>query len=110
MAPDRPTGDLPEMLKRYVRQETLDPLRTLGRFVGFGLAGAVLLAAGCLLLAVGGLRLLQEWDGLDGNWSWVPYLAAAALLAVVAALAATRIGRESGSSVESGPRDGAGPA
>lgn len=104
MAPDRPTGDLPEMLKRYVRQETLDPLRSLGRFVGFGLAGAVLVAAGCLLLVVGGLRLLQEWEALDGNWSWVPYLAAAVVLAGTAALAASRIGRESGSSADGGSR------
>lgn len=102
MSPDRPTGDLPEMLKRYVRQETLDPLRTLGRFVGFGLAGALLVATGCLLLAVGGLRLLQEWDALDGNWSWVPYLAAAVLLAGTATLAASRIGPESGSAAGAG--------
>jgi len=102
MAPDRPTGDLPELLKRYVRQETLDPLRNLGRLVGFGLAGAILIAAGCLLLAVGGLRLLQEWNALDENWSWVPYLAAAVFLAGVAALAGSRIGRESGPSADGG--------
>ncbi|MED5221230.1 MAG: hypothetical protein VYD11_06330 [Actinomycetota bacterium] len=106
MAPDRPTGDLPELLKRYVRQETFDPLRALWRFVGFGLAGAVLVAGGCLLLAVGALRLLQEWEALDGNWTWVPYLAASALLAGTAGFAASRIGRESGSSVAGGPRGG----
>jgi len=92
MATDRSTGDLPDLLKRYVRQETLDPLRSLGRFMGFGLAGALLLAAGCLLLAVGGLRLLQEWDALGGNWSWVPYVAVAVVLGGTAALAASRIG------------------
>ncbi len=102
MAPDRPTGDLPELLKRYVRQETLDPLRNLGRFVVFGLAGAIVIAAGCLLLAVGGLRLLQEWKALDGNWSWVPYLASAVFLTGTAVLAKSRIGWASGSSADGG--------
>jgi hypothetical protein len=78
----------------YIKQETLDPLKGLGRYVLFGVVGAVALAIGLVILAVALLRLLQgETDGtFDGNWSWAPYLictvvvlaaAAAAIFAVV---------------------------
>jgi|TARA_B100001105_G_scaffold91160_1_gene72523 hypothetical protein len=97
MGPDRfsdgrAAGDLPGLLKRYVRQETVEPLRSAGRFLLFGLVGASLLGLGTVLLAVGGLRGLQASGLLDGSWSWVPYLAAAGVLSAVAAVTVTRIG------------------
>ena len=81
------------MVVAYAKQETVDPLKRLGRFAKFGLAGSVLLAVGFLLLAVAGLRALEEetvphWQG---NWSWVPYLLTTAGAVAVAGLLATRI-------------------
>ena len=95
MGPNRSADDLPELLKRYIRQETLDPLRSLGRFVGYGLAGACFLIGGCLLIAVGSLRLLQSFEPLTGFRSWVPYLVISASMVGLALLAYSRIGRGS---------------
>jgi hypothetical protein len=59
----------------YVKQETLVPLRQLGRYVAFGVVGSFLLGLGVVLLAVGGLRALQTETGttFTGDWSWAPY-------------------------------------
>ncbi len=96
MAPESTSPDLPDLLKRYVRQETVEPLRTLGRFLGLGIAGSILMGVGAVLLSVGGLRLLQTWSVLEGSWSCVPYLVVAIALTATAALAGSRIsGRSS---------------
>lgn len=76
----------------YLKQETLDPLRQMGRFVLFGVVGSVAIAlgTGTLLLAV--LRVLQtETGAFHGNLSWLPYLIVAALALAVVGLAAWRI-------------------
>jgi hypothetical protein len=67
--------ELRDMIVEYVKQETLIPLRQLGRYVGFGIAGSLLLGLGVVLLAVGGLRALQTETGttFTGDWSWAPY-------------------------------------
>jgi hypothetical protein len=91
MAPDSKSGDLPELLKRYVRQETVEPLRSLGRFLGLGIAGSVLMGAGVVLVGIGALRLLQEWSAFEGSWSWVPYLIVAVALMTTTALVGSRI-------------------
>ena len=91
MPPDSQSGDLLDLLKRYVRQETVEPLRSLGRFLVLGIAGSVLMGAGVVLLGIGALRLLQEWSALKGSWSWVPYLIVAAALTVTTGLVGSRI-------------------
>ena len=91
MAPDRTSGDLPDLLRRYVRQETMDPLRSLGRFLGLGIAGSVMVGAGVILLGVGALRLLQDWSIFSGSWSWAPYLMVAVVLSAIAVFAGKRI-------------------
>lgn len=79
--------DLLQLVIGYAKQETLDPVRNLGRFLGFGLGGALLGSLGAVLLLLGGLRLLQTETGsaFDGNWSVVPY---AIVLVVSAGIAA----------------------
>lgn len=68
--------DLLHLVIGYAKQETLDPIKGLGRFVGFGLAGALVGSLGLVLLLLGGLRLLQTETGsaFDGNLTWFPYL------------------------------------
>jgi len=77
----------------YLKQEALEPLKGLGRFVAWGLAGSLAIAVGILLLLVGILRLLQDETGtaLTGNWSWVPYFAVSLLGLGVAGVSAWRI-------------------
>jgi hypothetical protein len=67
--------ELWELIVAYFKQETVVPLRQLGRYIVFGLLGAMLLGVGVLLLAMSGLRALQEETGTTfrGNWSWAPY-------------------------------------
>lgn len=69
-------GELVAIVRGYVRQETVGPLRGLGRFVALGVAGSASLSIGLVLLTLAGLRALQsETRGvLDGNLSFVPYL------------------------------------
>jgi hypothetical protein len=74
--PQQTIRELKELLIAYAKQETIDPLKGLGRYVAFGIAGALLLGTGITFLAVGALRALQgDHDGphFTGNWSWAPY-------------------------------------
>ncbi|MFI5045517.1 MAG: hypothetical protein ACHQIG_00520 [Acidimicrobiia bacterium] len=80
--------ELRELVVDYVKQETLAPLQSLGRWIGFGVAGSLLLGFGVVFLAMSGLRALQEETGdtFTGNWSWVPYVIMVFALAIGAAL------------------------
>jgi hypothetical protein len=81
-APRRPppipqlVSELRDLVVTYVKEQTLVPLQQLGRYVGFGIAGSLLLGFGVLFLAMSGLRALQTETGdtFSGDWSWVPYL------------------------------------
>jgi hypothetical protein len=79
----------------YVKQETLTPLRGLGRFMLFGVAGSVALAIGLVILSVAFLRFLQGETGstFTGNLSWVPYVICTVVVVGVAALAVTAVSR-----------------
>ena len=68
--------ELWQLVVAYAKQETLDPVKNLGRWVGFGLAGALVGSLGAVLLLLGGLRALQTETGsaFDGNLTWVPYV------------------------------------
>jgi hypothetical protein len=85
--------ELWEMTVSYAKQETVEPLKGLGRFVAFGVGAALLGGVGIILLTLAGLRGLQTHNGghLDGNWNWVPYLVALVLLGALIALAVSRI-------------------
>jgi hypothetical protein len=80
--------ELRDLVVTYVRQQTVIPLKQLGRYVAFGIGGSLLLGFGVVFLAMSGLRALQtETDGtFDGDWSWVPYVIMVFLLAVGGAL------------------------
>jgi hypothetical protein len=68
-------AELWDLVLAYFKQETTVPLQKLGRAVGFGIIGSLLLGFGVVCLAVGGLRVLQEETGdtFTGDWSWAPY-------------------------------------
>jgi hypothetical protein len=90
--------ELWELVREYVKQQLVEPVKGAGRFVGFGLAGGVLLGVGLVLLAVGLLRVLQTEtsDTFDGNWSWAPYLIVLVVSAAVIGLLASRMGKRKG--------------
>lgn len=90
-ADDIPTllRDLATLVVGYVKQETIEPVRGLGRFLAFGAAGVVVGGTGLFLLVLGGLRLLQEETGsaFRGHLSFLPYVIALVVCGAVAALA-----------------------
>ena len=85
--------ELWEMLVSYGKQETVEPLKGLGRFVAFGMGAAILGSAGIILLTLAGLRALQTHtdEHLTGSLNWVPYLAALVLLGALIGIAVSRI-------------------
>jgi hypothetical protein len=90
-------NDVLQLVIAYVKQETIGPLRAVGRFLIFGIAGSVALAVGAVLGLVAVLRLLQEETGaFHGNLSWIPYLIVSVLGAGIIALAAWRVTRGPG--------------
>lgn len=88
--------ELLDLVKRYAFQELVSPLRRLGRYLGFGLAGAAIMTLGIFLLALSALRALQTQTGdVFAGWrSAFPYLIVLVGLCLVALLAATRIPRD----------------
>lgn len=87
--------ELWQLVVTYVKQETVEPIKGLGRFVGFGIGGSFLVGLGTVLLLVGGLRALQEETGttFTGNWSWAPYGITFVVGVLVIALAVSRVGK-----------------
>ena len=86
-----------DLVKTYAKQETIDPLKNAGRFLGFGAIGALLLGIGLSLVALGLLRLVRtELDNLArGGWSFVPYVIVFVACGLVIVLAASRIKKPS---------------
>ncbi len=79
-AEDVPTllREIATMVIAYVKQETVEPLNGIGRFLAFGAAGILVAGIGILLLVLGGLRLLQTETGsaFRGHLKFIPYLCA----------------------------------
>ena len=88
-------GDAVQLVVDYVKQETLEPLKGVGRFLAFGIAGSIALCVGMVFVLVGLLRLLQTETGstFGGHLSWIPYLLVVVVAVAVAALAGWRIAR-----------------
>ncbi len=80
--------DLQKMLVSYAKQETVEPLKALGKYLGLGLAGSFSLFLGIFFLGLGVLRLMQsetgdQFDG-GGGWSMIPYVVAILVLLLLA--------------------------
>jgi sulfite exporter TauE/SafE len=69
-------SELWQLVLAYFKQETVEPVRNLGRFVLYGVAGSIVGGFGLVLLVLAGLRLLQTETGthFQGNLSWIPYV------------------------------------
>lgn len=88
--------ELKDLVVTYARQETIDPLKTLGRYLGFGIAGAILIGLGWIFALLALLRGLQRIEFFNeilasdgGTWSWLPYL----IVTVVGTLVVAVYGR-----------------
>lgn len=75
-------SELADLSKTYLVENTVEPMRRMGRFAGLSLLGGILMAAGWILLSVAGLRLLSAVLPDTELWSVLAYV-----LAALAALA-----------------------
>jgi hypothetical protein len=76
--------ELVDMAREYLRQETIEPAKRLGKHAGMGVGGALIMAIGAICLAWALYYGLQLWLP-EGEW-WV--ILARGLTAVAAAGAA----------------------
>ncbi len=67
--------ELWELVIAYVKQETVVPLKKLGRYLVLGIAGSLLLGFSAIFFGMAGLRALQTETGdtFTRDWSWAPY-------------------------------------
>ncbi len=89
-------GEVVELVKTYVRQETLGPLKGIGRWLGAGIGGAIAWGIGLFFVVLGVLRLLQTEaaDTFDGAKAILPYVITLAALLVVTAVVVTRMNKK----------------
>ena len=86
--PRNPTGDARELVDlviAYAKQETLEPLKGLGKRAALGLGGALLLGIGGIFCSVAALRAMQsETDFFERhNLSYLPYFLTVVILLVL---------------------------
>jgi Putative Actinobacterial Holin-X, holin superfamily III len=91
--------ELWELTVAYAKQETVDPLRGLGRYLGYGVGGSVVFGFGSVLLLMSLLRALQTETGttFTGSLSWIPYLIVVAAAALLVGLLVWRVVKRKGS-------------
>jgi hypothetical protein len=82
-----------DLSKQYVREQTLDPAKQLGKLAGFGCAAAAVLALAVLFLSIAGMRLIVELlpDGV--LWSGLGYVLSAMALFVITGIVMWRASR-----------------
>ena len=88
--PQETLRELRDLLVAYVKQETVEPIKGLGRYVAFGIVGALLIGSGIGFVEIGVLRVLQgqgKNPHFTGNWSWAPYAIVIAASLATAAIA-----------------------
>jgi hypothetical protein len=63
------TTELIDMTKEYLRQQTIEPAKRLGKHAGMGIGGSIIMGFGAIFMAWGLYHLLQQLFP-DGPW-WV---------------------------------------
>jgi len=79
----------------YAKEQTVDPIKGLGRYLLFGVAGAFMIAIGWGLTALAAIRLVQAETGnhLRGSLTWVPYTSGLIVATAGAGLTVWRLRR-----------------
>ncbi len=80
---------------QYLKQETVEPLRSLVGMVVWGVISAIVTAFGVILVALGLLRLLQSETGssFQGHLNWLPYLITLVIVGIALVGVVSRIGK-----------------
>ncbi len=93
--------ELPQMVtefvdlsKEYLRQETLEPAKRLGRFAGFTIGASIMFAIGAMLLAIAAMRGIIYLLPEGPNWSALGYILGALAIALIIGIMLALAGRE----------------
>ena len=87
-------SELYELVVTYAKQQTIDPIRGAGRWLGFGIVGAILMSIGLVIGVLGVLRLIQTTPlGTSNTWSWTSYLITILVCIVIGKFTLSRIKR-----------------
>lgn len=78
------TSELVELSKEYLRQETIEPAKRLGKLVGFSLLAGLLFGIGGVLLSIAGLRVINDALPESDLWTSLGFVVTALLALVVA--------------------------
>ncbi len=74
------------MSKEYLRQETVEPAKQLGRYAGFSIAAGICFAMAAIFLSIASLRGMLAILPDGPNWEALAYGLTAIWLGVVAAV------------------------
>ena len=90
---DSSIGDVIDTIKAYAQQQTIGPLKNVGRWLAYGAAASFTLAIGLIVLLLGVLRLIQaEWDrAATGSLSWLAYVITLIVTVILLVLTLMRI-------------------
>jgi hypothetical protein len=90
---DSSIGDVIDTIKAYAQQQTIGPLKNVGRWLAYGAAASFTLAIGLIVLLLGVLRLVQaEWErAATGSLSWLAYVITLVLTVILLMLTLMRI-------------------
>ena len=91
LAVKRDFRELRTVFLRYIADETLKPIKTLGRFILFGVIGSVFVGLGVVLISVGVLRYFETFSVFRGSLSWIPYAVLVVVGFIVISLTIWRI-------------------
>lgn len=89
-SPKETFDELRTLVTDYAKQETTGPLKSLGQWVGYGLAGGVMVSTGIVFVALAALRFFQTevswWNEREHTFA-LSYVMAIVVLAVGLGLA-----------------------
>jgi hypothetical protein len=72
------------MMRDYIRQETVEPVKFLFGSIFFLFLGSLFIAAGFVLISIGLVGLIQRFDEMNAWFSWVPYFSGSIALLIMA--------------------------
>lgn len=86
-------GEFFDSAKQYMREQTIEPAKRLGRLAGFSLAASVLFVLAALFLSVAAMRAIVALMPDGTVWSGLGYITSAVALLAVAGLVMWRATR-----------------
>ena len=71
------------LVQTYIRQETIDPIRSVFRSLIYGISGGLLLSLGSVFFSLAIVDFMQSYEVFSGWWSCIPFFGASIGLLLV---------------------------